>query len=180
MLRLGAGLAARLPNRPAVFAASTLAREAMLRLTAGVGVSRSPAAQARLRAVLVDELLLASEEPLHLPEPRDDRLRALSDILHDDPANDATLTELGQRVGAGKRTLTRLFHDELGMSFRQWRTQFRLHHALMLLAAGHSVTGTAAACGWANPTSFIDAFTATLGQTPGHYRDHSSLDQASA
>ncbi len=165
---LPAALAARLPERPAVFAVSPLTREAVLALTADT--HRSQEARARLQAVIIDELVPASEEPLHLPEPRDDRLRALSALLHEDPADNATLAELGTRVGAGKRTLTRLFHDELGMSFRQWRTQLRLHHALTLLAAGHTVTSTAAACGWANPTSFIEAFSAALGDTPAAYR----------
>jgi AraC-like DNA-binding protein len=163
-------LAARLPDRPAVFAVSALVREAMLALTNNTDTPRSQAARDRLQAVIVDELVPACQEPLHLPEPRDDRLRALSGLLHDDPASNATLTELGTQVGASRRTLTRLFHDQLGMSFRQWRTQLRLHHALTLLAAGYTVTNTAAACGWANPTSFIEAFSAALGETPARYR----------
>jgi AraC-like DNA-binding protein len=72
-------------------------------------------------------------------------------------------------VGASERTLSRLFHAGLEMSFREWRTQCRVHHALVLLADGHSVSYTAAACGWANPSSFVDAFTRTVGQTPGRY-----------
>ncbi|RNI24467.1 AraC family transcriptional regulator [Flexivirga caeni] len=167
---LPASLAAQLPDRPAVFAVSALLREAMLSLTNDTDTSRPQAARDRLQAVIIDELAPVCEEPLHLPEPRDDRLSALSAILHTDPANNATLTELGTQVGASKRTLNRLFHDQLGMSFRQWRTQLRLHHALTLLAAGHTVTNTAAACGWANPTSFIEAFSATLGTTPAHFR----------
>lgn len=167
---LPAELAAQLPDRPAVFAVSALVREVVLALTDDTDVPRSQPARTRLQAVIIDELAPACEEPLHLPEPRDDRLRALSGIMHGDPANNATLTELGARVGAGKRTLTRLFHDELGMSFLQWRTQLRLHHALTLLAAGHTVTGTAMACGWANPTSLIEAFSAALGETPARYR----------
>jgi AraC-like DNA-binding protein/quercetin dioxygenase-like cupin family protein len=172
VLFLPSSLAARLPDRPAVFSVSPLAREAMLRLTPDTSTARLPAAQVRLRTVIVDDLVEASAEPLHLPEPRDDRLRALSDLLHENPADNSTLVELGRRVGASQRTLTRLFHEELGMGFRQWRTQLRLHLALVLLAEGHSVTATAASCGWANPTSFIEAFAGVLGRTPGHYRAH--------
>ena len=172
VLFLPSSLATRLPERPAVFSVSPLAREAMLRLTPDTSAARLPAAEVRLRTVIVDDLVEASVEPLHLPEPRDDRLRELSDLLHANPADNSTLVELGRRVGASQRTLTRLFHEELGMGFRQWRTQLRLHLALVLLADGSSVTSTAAACGWANPTSFIEAFAAVLGRTPGHYRAH--------
>ncbi len=170
VLFLPSSLADRLPDRPAVFSVSRLAREAMLRLTPDTSDARLSAAQVRLRTVIVDDLVEAPVEPLHLPEPRDDRLRELSELLHANPADNSTLVELGRRVGAGQRTLTRLFHEELGMGFRQWRTQLRLHLALVLLADGHTVTYTAACCGWANPTSFIEAFAAVLGRTPGHYR----------
>jgi AraC-like DNA-binding protein len=170
VLFLPPSLAARLPERPAVLAVSALAREALLSLTAGTGPGRSRAAENRLRTVVVDELVLAPEQPLHLPEPADGRLRVLADLLRRDPANPATLAELGREVGASERTLSRLFHSELGMSFRQWRGQLRIHHALILLASGRAVTDIATACGWANPTSFIDAFSAVLGQTPGRYR----------
>ena len=64
----------------------------------------------------------------------------------------------------------RLFHDELGLTFYEWRTQLRVYHALVLLADGHDTTHVAYACGWANPSSFIAAFTALIGTTPGRYR----------
>ena len=58
------------------------------------------------------------------------------------------------------------------MSFHQWRTLLRVQHALIHLADGLSVSQTAAELGWANPTSFIEAFTAILGETPGRFQRH--------
>ncbi len=46
----------------------------------------------------------------------------------------------------------------------------RIHHALILLAEGHDTTSVAHACGWANPSSFIAAFSNILGTTPGRYQ----------
>ncbi|CAM5670429.1 Helix-turn-helix transcriptional regulator OS=Streptomyces rimosus subsp. rimosus (strain ATCC / DSM 40260 / JCM 4667 / NRRL 2234) OX=1265868 GN=SRIM_038700 PE=4 SV=1 [Streptomyces rimosus subsp. rimosus] len=129
-----------------------------------------PGAHDRLLAVVIDELAESSEQSLHLPEPRDDRLRAVTDLLHADPGRAATLVELGRTVGASERTLSRLFHTELGMSFHRWRTTLRVHHALVHLTNGWSVTGTAVECGWSNPSSFIDAFSEVVGQTPGRYQ----------
>jgi AraC-like DNA-binding protein len=37
-----------------------------------------------------------------------------------------TLSELGRMVGSGERTLSRLFHNEIGMGFTVWRNQLRL------------------------------------------------------
>jgi AraC-like DNA-binding protein len=166
---LTAALTRRLPPRPAVFLASALAREVLLGLTAA-GRDFDRAARARLHRVLVDELHEAHEQPLHLPSPRDDRLRAVARILDDDPADNSPLAVLGQSVGAGARTLSRLFRDELGMTFYEWRTQLRICHALVLLAEGHDTTRVAHACGWSNPSHFIAAFARVAGTTPGRHR----------
>ena len=154
--------------QPIVVAVSGQLRELILTQT-GPG-TRSPAAQRRLQRVTLDQLLESSEQPLHLPEPGDDRLRAVTARLRDDPGTPATLAELGQQAGASARTLSRLFHSELAMSFHRWRTQLRIHHALVRLAEGVSVTDTAIECGWSNPSSFIDAFSRAVGQTPGRYQ----------
>ncbi|MEV6156813.1 AraC family transcriptional regulator [Nonomuraea sp. NPDC052129] len=147
---------------------SPLLREALLALTDRR--EPRPGAYERLRAVVIDELAETPEQSLHLPEPRDDRLRAVTDLLHADPGRTATLAELGRTVGASERTLSRLFHTELGMSFHRWRTILRVHHALVHLTDGRSVTETATECGWSNPSSFIEAFTEVVGQTPGRYQ----------
>jgi transcriptional regulator GlxA family with amidase domain len=132
------------------------------------GYSRS--ARARLARVVVEELREAHEQPLHLPEPQDDRLQAIARMLYENPAESASLAELGTRIGASTRTLSRLFRTELAMTFYEWRTQIRIYHALVLLAEGHDTTQTAYACGWSNPSGFIAAFTGIIGTTPGRYR----------
>lgn len=168
ILSIPRDLCGELAPQPAVFAVSPLLREALLTLTERE--ERRPGAYERLRAVIIDQLVDTPDQPLHLPEARDDRLRAVTEFLRTDPGQAATLAELGRAAGASERTLSRLFHDELGMGFRRWRTILRIHHALVQLGEGRSVTETASACGWANTTSFIDAFTAVLGQSPGRYQ----------
>jgi AraC-like DNA-binding protein len=157
-----------LPAQPTIFAVSALMREAMLTL-AGGRTSR-PSARRRLEGVVVDELLDAPTRPLYLPEPQDGRLKAVTELLRADLTDPRTLAELGRAVGASTRTLSRLFHSELGMTFHQWRTQLRVQHALVHLWHGHSVSLTAALCGWSNSSSFIDAFESVVGQTPGRYQ----------
>ena len=168
LVAIPAGLCGGLLAYPSVFAVGPLLREAILALTDRREV-RSGAYE-RLRAVVIDELAETPEQSLHLPEPRDDRLRAVTDLLHADPGRSATLVDLGRTVGASERTLSRLFHTELGMSFHRWRTILRIHHALVHLTGGRSVTDTAMECGWSNPSSFIEAFTEVVGQTPGTYQ----------
>ncbi|WP_405179957.1 AraC family transcriptional regulator [Nocardia sp. NBC_01377] len=185
ILFLPAPLARLLPEEPAVFSATALARAALLTLT-GPRVHDADAASfnrgplARVRRVLVDELRIADEQPLNLPEPRDDRLRVLARMLYEQPADNTPLPELGRAIGASARTIGRLFHDELGMTFYQWRTQLRIYHALVLLADGHDTTYVAHACGWANPSHFIATFTSIIGSTPGRYRSGRERDDTTA
>lgn len=165
---LDADAAASLPSGPAVLAVTPLAREALLAATAPV--PRSEAARSHLRAVIVDEVSSAPEQPLHLPEPHDGRLRRVVAIVERDMTAPWSLSGLARETGVGERTLTRLFRDETGMGYRQWRLQLRVHRALVLLAQGWSVTDTAAACGWATTSQCIEQFSPLVGMTPGAYR----------
>lgn len=157
-----------LPPRPGAFVVSPLLREALLALTDLP--ERRPGAYERLRGVIMDELVAAPDHSIRVPEPQDDRLRAVTAILRADPSEPATLAQLGRRVGASERTLSRLFRCEMGMGFHQWRAVLRVLYALKLLSDGMPVIDTASACGWANPTSFIEAFSDIVGQTPGRYQ----------
>lgn len=174
-------------DRPTVLAADPLLREVIVALCEGQGpdgVAAEPAAgsagaadaldarqRRHLELVALDRLRRVEELPFSLPAPRDDRLRALADILAADPADERSLAQLGRGVGASERTLSRLFRTELGMSFPQWRGQLRLQRALTLLAAGRSVTAVAGECGFRSPSAFIDAFRRAFGTTPGRYRE---------
>ena len=177
MLDVALSFCAALPQEPSIFAVTPLVREVLLALTGerpyGAG-SRN-----RLCRVVVDELTDLRAEPLHLPEPGDPRLRAVTDLLHVSPGDSSSLGQLGRRIGSSERTLARLFREELGMSFHQWRTLLRIQHSLIYLTDGMSVIKTATELGWANPTSFIEAFTAILGQTPGRFArpDHRAGDR---
>ncbi|MFF7356294.1 MULTISPECIES: AraC family transcriptional regulator [Streptomyces] len=152
-------------HTPTVLAVGPLLRELIIAYT------RSPdddsPRRARLRAVLLDQLEASPQRPLHLPTPSSAVLRALCDLLRADPADGRTLAELGREVGASDRTLSRLFRQDLGMTFPQWRTQLRLHHALVLLADRTPVTTVAHRCGWASASAFIDVFRRAFGHTPG-------------
>ncbi|MEY9877282.1 AraC-like DNA-binding protein [Streptacidiphilus sp. MAP12-33] len=155
--------------QPAVLVVTPLLHELVAAL-AEPGPGYTDAQRATLQQAAADQLARAERLSLHLPAPVDDRLRAVAALLHRDPADPRSLGELGAAVGASERTLSRLFRAETGLTFPQWRTRLRLHHALDRLAAGRSVTATAAACGYATPSAFIEAFRATFGTTPSRHR----------
>ncbi|MFF2851421.1 AraC family transcriptional regulator [Streptomyces sp. NPDC058001] len=155
-------------DAPTVLSVGPLLRELILACT------RDPhddtPERMRLRAVLLDQLRASPQEPVQLPAPTDPRLRAVCDLLHDDPADPRTLAALASTAGAGERTLSRLFRQELGMTFPQWRTQLRLYHALRMLADDLPVTTVAHRCGWSSTSAFIDVFRRAFGYTPGTHK----------
>ncbi|WP_338015924.1 AraC family transcriptional regulator [Streptomyces sp. CB02923] len=123
-----------------------------------------------IQTVTRDRLERAHVQPVVLPTPRDPRLVRACSLAADDLARPRTMAWLARHSGAGERTLARLFRTEFGMTYPQWRTATRVFHAMIQLAEGATVTEAGHRCGWATTSAFIDAFTRTLGQTPGGYR----------
>ncbi len=124
---------------------------------------------ARLVAVLLDQLDVVPAMELHLPIPRERRLRRIVEALVDDPTDDRGLAAWAREVGASERTLARLFMAKTGMGFRAWRQQLRLHEALARLAAGEAVTSVALAVGYDSPSAFIAMFRRVMGVPPRRY-----------
>ncbi|HJP77820.1 MAG TPA: helix-turn-helix transcriptional regulator [Pseudonocardiaceae bacterium] len=151
---------------PTVIAVPELLRELIVHLG-----NPDLAGPARLRAeaVLFDLLAPMPTTVLEVPEPRDERLRPITVALRADPADDRTLGEWGQLVGASARNLARLFSSETGMTFGQWRTQLRLQAALPLLAGGLAVGRVAGRVGYATPSAFVAAFRRAVGVPPAAY-----------
>ncbi len=79
--------------------------------------------------------------------------------------------EVSRAVAVSERTLRRLFHDELGLSWRTYLLHARMLRAMALLASpGRTVQETSTAVGFENVSSFTRAFTNFSGETPSTYR----------
>jgi AraC-like DNA-binding protein len=107
--------------------------------------------------------------PLNLPIGKDNRLQKIYQGLYKNAADNRSLKSWGRDVGASERTLARLFRSQTGMSFRQWKQQFRILEALDRLGRGESVTTVALDLGYDSPSAFITMFKKSLGKTPGQY-----------
>jgi AraC-like DNA-binding protein len=160
-----------LPSRCRVLEVSPLLRELMLRVGELKWLDVRIAAQARMAAMLLDEIhvMEAESDAVHVPLPRDARARRIAALLRDTPSDRRPLAQLAKIAGASKRTAERLFRRETGIGFGRWRQQVRLGHALRLLAAGDAVTSVALEVGYQSPSAFIAAFRMTFGHTPGQY-----------
>jgi AraC-like DNA-binding protein len=152
---------------------SPLLRELILHACKFRILRRKVKAQARLIAVLVDQLSTVQAIPLQLPSPLDPRALRLADALSRDPSNSAPLEQICRSAGASKRTLERLFQQETRLSLGRWRQQLRLLRSLQLLAGGGKITHVALEAGYSTPSAFIAMFRKILGITPGRYFENS-------
>jgi AraC-like DNA-binding protein len=129
----------------------------------------APAARRRAEGVVMDGLRPLPDAPIDLPDPADDRARAVAAALHADPADPRGLGAHAAAAGTSRRTLSRLFVRDTGLTFEAWRTRLRLRAGLILLADGAPVSRAAHAVGYATPSAFLAAFRRVTGTTPGRY-----------
>lgn len=125
--------------------------------------------EGRLVDVLLDQLVCAPEAGLVLPWPRDARLRELCAHLQKSPHSTRSLGDFARQLNLSDKTVSRLFLQETGLSFRLWRQRARLLAALPLLERGDRVTDVALACGYESLSAFIAAFRLQMGATPSDY-----------
>ena len=145
---------------------SPLLRELVQAMDAATRRAAEPARDRLLAGLVLDELAHADTQPLGVPLPRDKRLRALCEAVLNAPGERATLAQWAADTGASERTVARLFRDELGTTYQQWRQQAVLAHALPLLARGMSIGQVAAATGYASDSAFSAMFKAAMGHPP--------------
>ena len=126
----------------------------------------------RVMELILDDIEAAPRLQLHVPMPRDPRLARLCERMIADPSAPATLEGLAAGVHVSGRTLARMFHRELGMSFGEWLRRMRLLLSLPRLAGGASVLEVALEHGYDSPSAFTAMFRRTLGFAPTAYLAH--------
>ncbi|MCB5190579.1 helix-turn-helix transcriptional regulator [Methylobacillus arboreus] len=166
-----------LPKHCCVIKLTPLLRELVLQAVAIDNQYSLHSREHRLMQVLIDQIGLAQETPLFLPEGRDPRLRRVTESLHRNPGDDRNIEEWAQLAGASARTLARLFQKETGMTFSAWRQQLCLIRAVEMLIEGQSITNIALALGYESTAGFTSMFSRTMGESPSNYLTRLSQDK---
>ena len=162
-------LAKTLPRDCCVVNVPPLLRELILHACSLGALSKKIKSRKHLIGVILDQLERIERVPLQLPHLSDPRARRVADRVVADPSDGRTLVQICKESGASKRTIERLFQQEVGMTFGKWRQQLRLMHAMRLLAEGTKVTHAALEAGYNTPSAFISMFRKVLGTTPTQY-----------
>ena len=163
------GVRAGLPQQCQVVEISPLLRELII---CAMDISPGYAAdgrEARVMALILDEIRVLPVLALHVPSPRSALLQELCEALRLASGEPWTLTRAAQFCGLNARTLTRAFQRETGLSLVQWLRRMRLLAGLDALATGRSVLEVALDQGYDSPSAFSAMFRRTLGVSPSVY-----------
>ncbi|MQQ99702.1 helix-turn-helix domain-containing protein [Glaciimonas sp. GS1] len=117
------------------------------------------------------EIATMPQLSLNAPLPADPRLARVCRHIFVAPSITISLDIVAAEAGMSRRTFTRLFRAQSGVSFGEWRQQVCQLAAIERLSLGQPVTRVALDLGYASPSAFAAAFRRVLGATPSQYLD---------
>lgn len=154
-----------LPLQLEVLATTPLLQEVLERIAcADFDTDWEQGAPSNILAVFLDEISIARCELRLLPLPSDRRLKHLVRMPRLLP-----LHVLAQNIGASEKTISRIFRKETGLSYQQWRQQWRLIKAIELLAEEYSLSTVASQLDFSSDSAFLTFFKNRVGCSPRVY-----------
>lgn len=120
----------------------------------------------RLMALLLDEISLMPELPLRVSLPKDRRIYRACSHMVTHPSADFSIDDAARIAGVSRKTFTRIFRMNLGVSFTQWRRQICMLAALGRLRQAEPITRIALDLGYSSPSAFTVSFRNTFGVSP--------------
>ena len=106
---------------------------------------------------ILEEIAKAKEGPFALPMPSDKRLQRLCKDLSHTPSIDFDIDHWADNLGMSRRTMTRKFRTQTGMSFAEWRRRLRMAHVMRRQAEGERLDEAAADVGYRSLSSLRKA-----------------------
>ncbi|MCE4063885.1 helix-turn-helix transcriptional regulator [Chryseobacterium gleum] len=125
--------------------------------------------QTNLLKVFWDEMSNAPEEKLELKMPQDKRFTKIAEEWTLRQSVPPMLKDLAQKTGAVEKTISRIFKKETGLSYQDWRQQWRLQRSIELLAEGNSIGEVSYILDFSSDSAFIEFFKKHTGTTPLQY-----------
>jgi AraC-like DNA-binding protein len=177
-IRAPVALSQKLPGQVSVLRASALMIAALERI-AHATASRHSSMRRLLWRVVAAEMCNAEAEALLVPMPSDPRMRATAEKVLSNPAMGADVTRAAARSGMSRRTFTRHFRQETGMSFASWKRAAIAHHALERIAAGQKVSAVAFDVGYSSVSAFVAMMHRQLGAAPREFLNEHSQEYLS-
>lgn len=160
---------AGMPKECRIASVTPLLRELLLRAASFPEQAPADSHERRILDVIMGEIALLPWENLCLPMPTNPRIRPLVEAMMANPSSKDPAIAWAARFGLSERTMSRLFIQDFGMSWGDWKRQLLVTLALQQMANGSSVQTVALSLGYESASSFIAMFKRTLGKPPGQY-----------
>lgn len=125
--------------------------------------------QMNLLKVFWDEMNKAPEEKLELKMPQDRRFKKTVEEWTLRKSIPPMLKDLAEKTGAVEKTISRIFKKETGLSYQEWRQQWRLQRSIELLVEGNSIGEVSHILDFSSDSAFIEFFKKHTGSTPLQY-----------
>ncbi|MDE1174708.1 MAG: helix-turn-helix transcriptional regulator [Parvibaculaceae bacterium] len=163
---------AALPRKFGTAATPALLREAISRIATWTERPDPGSPEARIEAIVIDEVAALPLEREYLPMPAHPGIMQIARRIMTNPAEGQSLEALASDVGLSRRTITRRFVQETGLTFSTWKQRMRLLQAVEMLASDVPVTTIALDLGYDSPSAFTAMFRKHFGVTPSRFIKH--------
>lgn len=108
--------------------------------------------------------------PIQHPYPKDERLIKIGQFLRNNLEKRYTLEEVAKEFGMSSRTLSRLYKEDIGMSFVKFYRAIRISQALELMSENKlNVYEVAVKVGFISLSAFSNIFYRIMGIRPQDY-----------
>jgi two-component system, response regulator YesN len=98
-------------------------------------------------------------------------IRQAKDLIDRQFTEQLNLEDISHTIGISPFYFSRLFREEMGVSFSEYMTKLRLEKAVFLLAQGFSIKDCCFSVGYNDPNYFSRIFRKYYNMTPSEYRD---------
>ena len=124
----------------------------------------------RIMSLTIDEIHAAPPLPLSLPLPADERLARRCRRFIEHPSAQETIDLWCRDLAMSRRTFTRRFQRETGLTFSAWQRRACILATLPRLLGGERITTLAFDLGYSSPAAFTTMFKHIMGAAPQAYR----------
>ena len=155
----------KLPNDICIIQASDLLFSLLKRIITTQNDSNTIFYQKAVDLFLM-ELDYVGVEKLGIPLPYSPEILKVTEAFLGNISSNKNLEEWAAYANISKRSFTRQFLKETGLSFGQWKKEAMNFKAMELLSSGSQVTDIAYELGYENVSAFISMFKRKNGKSP--------------
>jgi AraC-like DNA-binding protein len=167
-------LTRHLPDDVCVLKASPLLLAALDRMRS---IAPKNAMLAPLTEIVAQEIASIGREAPGLTLPHSPRMHEWALCFLANPNVKIGINQAAAAVAMSRRSFTRHFEHEVGLSFALWKRAVIVHHAIERLAQGMSVGDIAYEAGNENVSAFIAMFKASCVSSPRAFQESQRLRQ---